>query len=101
MKFDYLKNVAVIALCIGLASVCSAQTAPAPQTADQKAPAPGAELNAATPAEPHPTALPTPTYAGPLIGTPTSHLRRRTFRQARRQRHSQRHGPATRVDIVP
>jgi Putative beta-barrel porin-2, OmpL-like. bbp2 len=70
MKFDYLKNVAAIALCIGLASVCSAQNAPAPQTADQQAPVPGAEPRAATPAEPPPTALPTPTMVGPLQGLP-------------------------------
>ena len=70
MKFDYLKNVAAIALCIGLASVCSAQNAPAPQTADQQAPVPGAEPHAATPAEPPPTALPTPTFVGPLAELP-------------------------------
>jgi len=70
MKFDHLKNVAVFALCIGLASVCSAQTAPAPQTADQQAPVPGAEPRAATPAEPPPTALTTPAMTGPLQGLP-------------------------------
>jgi hypothetical protein len=68
MKFDYLKNVAAIALCIWLTSVCSAQNAPAPQTADQQAPVPGAEPRAATPAEPSPTALPTPT----MVETPQS-----------------------------
>ena len=70
MKFDYLKNVAVIALCIGLASVCSAQTTPAPQTADQKAPATGAESKPATPEEPAPTPLTTPSMVGPLQGLP-------------------------------
>jgi hypothetical protein len=70
MKLDYLKNVAVIVLCIGLASVCSAQNAPATPPADQQAPVAGAEPHAATPAEPPPTALPTPTFVGPLQGLP-------------------------------
>ena len=70
MKFDYLKNVAVIALCFGLASVCRGQNAPDTQTADQQAPVPGAEPRAATPAEPPPTALPTPAMAGPLQELP-------------------------------
>ena len=70
MKFDYLKNVAAIALFFGLASVCSAQNAPATQTADQQAPVPGAEPRAATPAEPPPTALPTPAMSGPLQELP-------------------------------
>ena len=70
MKFDYLKNVAVIVLCIGLASVCSAQTTPAPQTTDQKAPAPGADTKPATPAEPEPAPLSTPAMTGPLSGLP-------------------------------
>ena len=70
MKLDYLKNVAVIVLCIGLASVCSAQTTPAPQKADEKAPAPGADTKPATPAEPEPTPLSTPSMTGPLSGLP-------------------------------
>ena len=70
MKLDYLKNVAVIVLCIGLASVCSAQTTPAPQTTDQKAPAPGADTKPATPAEPEPAPLSTPSMTGPLSGLP-------------------------------
>ncbi len=69
MKLDYLKNVAVIVLCIGLASVCSAQTTPAPQTTT-RAPAPGADTKPATPAEPEPTPLSTPAMTGPLSGLP-------------------------------
>ena len=70
MKFDYLKNVAAIAFCFGLASVCNAQNAPDTQTADQQAAVPGAEPRAATPAEAPPTALPTPAMSGPLQELP-------------------------------
>jgi Putative beta-barrel porin-2, OmpL-like. bbp2 len=59
MKFDYLKNVAAIALCLGLASVCGAQNAPAPQTEQAK------------PAEPAPPApLSTPAITGPIQQLP-------------------------------
>src|SRR5262250_3296450 len=50
--------------------VCSAQNAPPPQTAEQQALVPGAEPRAATPAEPPPTALPTPVIVGPLQALP-------------------------------
>jgi hypothetical protein len=65
MKFR-VKNLAAIALCCGLATVCTAQNTPAadPQTpADQAAPA-----AAAAPAAP--AALPTPSITGPLAGLP-------------------------------
>jgi len=66
MKFR-VKNLALIALGCGLASLCGAQNTPAadPQTpADQAAPA-------AAPAAPAaPSALPTPSITGPLSGLP-------------------------------
>lgn len=65
MKFR-VNNLAAIALCCGLATVCTAQNTPAadPQTpADQAAPA-----AAAAPAAP--AALPTPSITGPLAGLP-------------------------------
>jgi Putative beta-barrel porin-2, OmpL-like. bbp2 len=66
MKFR-VKNLAAIALCCGLATLCTAQNTPAadPQTpADQAAPA-------AAPAAPAaPAALPTPSITGPLAGLP-------------------------------
>ncbi len=67
MKF-YV-NLAAIALCFGLASVCSAQNAPATQAPDQQKPA---EVKPAdqTPLAPAPTALPTPSITGPLAGLP-------------------------------
>ena len=77
MKF-HLKNLAVIALCFGLTSICRAQDAPATPT-----PAPAATGQAATPppaaanlasapsAAPTPAAaLPTPSITGPLAGIP-------------------------------
>jgi hypothetical protein len=64
MKF-YVKNLAAIAFCFGLASICAGQDAPAAQAppADQAA-APAA----AAPAAPAP--LPTPSITGPLSGLP-------------------------------
>ncbi|MDQ2774687.1 MAG: porin [Acidobacteriota bacterium] len=56
------KDLAAIALCFGLASVCCAQNAPATQTPDQ-----------AKPADQTPAAhavLPTPSVTGPLQGIP-------------------------------
>jgi len=61
MKF-YVKNLAVIALCFGLTSVCRAQTAPGALAPTQAAPP------AAAPAAP--TALPSPSITGPLTGIP-------------------------------
>ena len=52
----------------------------------------GQDTSSTTPAQqpttppPAPAALPTPSITGPLAGTPPSHLRRRTFRQNRRER---------------
>jgi hypothetical protein len=63
MKF-YVKNLAAIALCFGLASVSGAQNAAAPQSPDQAKPADAAAAAPAT------TALPTPAIAGPLQGIP-------------------------------
>ena len=67
MKF-YVKNLAAIALCFGLASVSGAQDAPAAQSPDQAKPA------EAKPAEPAPAALPTPAITGPLQGLPPAIL---------------------------
>ena len=58
MKF-HMKNLAVTALCFGLASVCSAQNAPATQPATPPPAAPAA-----------PAPLPTPSITGPLSGLP-------------------------------
>ncbi len=85
MKF-HAKNLAVIALCFGLTSVCHAQNAPASPAPDQQKPADQAAPPPAAPAAP--AALPTPSITGPLAGNPSGHLRRRTFWQARRERHS-------------
>jgi hypothetical protein len=64
MKF-YVNNLAMVALCLGLASVCGAQDAPA--TPDQKP----ADQAAAAPAAPAaPAALPTPSITGPLSELP-------------------------------
>jgi hypothetical protein len=64
MKF-YVKNLAMVALCFGLASICGAQDAPA--TPDQKP----ADAAAAAPAAPAaPAALPTPSITGPLSELP-------------------------------
>ena len=63
MRFDYLKKLAAIALCFGLASVCGAQNVPPTQTPDQK-------TADQPPAPPVPTALPTPAITGPLQGLP-------------------------------
>jgi hypothetical protein len=62
MKF-YVKNLAAVALCVGLASVASAQNAPAtPAPADQTAAAPAA------PAAPAP--LSSPSITGPISNLP-------------------------------
>ena len=63
LKCDYLKNFAAIALCVGLASVCSAQNASATQTPDQQK----AADQAVPPPAPGP--LPTPAITGPLQAT--------------------------------
>jgi hypothetical protein len=65
------KNLAVIALCLGLASVGRAQTAPA-APAPATPPATGqAATPAAAPAAPAaPAPLPTPSITGPLSGIP-------------------------------
>jgi len=63
------KSLAVIAICLGLASVCRAQSAPATPVADSPKPADPAVI-AATPAPSPPTALPTPSITGPLSGLP-------------------------------
>jgi hypothetical protein len=67
MKF-YVKNLAAVAFCLGLASLCSAQDAPAaaPAATDQK-PADAAAAPAA-PAAPAP--LSTPAVTGPLSNLP-------------------------------
>src|SRR5438128_10389492 len=63
MRFDKFTNIAVVALCLTLASVCSAQNAATPPVDGQKpadqAPAPAA-----------PAPLPTPAITGPLQGLP-------------------------------
>ena len=62
------KTLAVIALCIGLASVCRAQNAPATPAPDQQKPA---DQSAPAPAAPTPSApLPTPSITGPLAPIP-------------------------------
>jgi hypothetical protein len=61
MKFR-AKNLAVLALCLGLTSVGRAQSAPATPAPDQAAPAPAAPAA--------PAALPTPSITGPLSGIP-------------------------------
>jgi len=62
------KTLAVIALCIGLASVCRAQNAPATPAPDQQKPA---DQSAPAPAAPTPSApLPTPSITGPLALIP-------------------------------
>ena len=68
MKFC-AKNLAAIAFCFGLASICAAQDAPAASA--PAAPAPDAQKPAdQPPPPPAPTALPTPAIAGPLVGIP-------------------------------
>jgi hypothetical protein len=67
MKF-YVKNLAALAFCFGLASISAAQDAPAAQTPDQQKPADQAALAPAAPAAPAP--LPTPAITGPLSGLP-------------------------------
>ena len=60
-----VRSFAAVALCVGLASICRAQDAPAP---DQQKPA---DQAAATPAAPAaPAALPTPAITGPLSELP-------------------------------
>ena len=66
MKFR-VKNLAAIALCCGIASICGAQNAPAGAAADPQTPADQA-APAAAPAAP--AALPTPSITGPLSGLP-------------------------------
>jgi hypothetical protein len=62
------KTLVVIALCIGLASVCRAQNAPATLAPDQQKPA---DQSAPAPAAPTPSApLPTPSITGPLAPIP-------------------------------
>lgn len=69
MKFQFrLKNLAVTAVCFGLASVCCAQNAPASQTPDQQKPPDQTAAPAAAP--PAPAVLPTPSITGPLQGIP-------------------------------
>ena len=64
------KNLAVIALCLGLASVGRAQTAPAPPTPATPATGQAATPPAAAAAPAAPAALPTPAITGPLAGIP-------------------------------
>ena len=63
MKF-YVKNLAAIAFCFGLASICAAQDAPAAQALATPAPADQAAAPAA------PAALSTPSITGPLSNLP-------------------------------
>jgi hypothetical protein len=64
----YVKNFATVALCLGFASICGAQDAPATPAADQK---PADQAAAAAPAAPAaPAALPTPAVTGPLSELP-------------------------------
>jgi len=67
MRF-HAKNLAVIALCFGLTSVCRAQNAPATPVPDQQKPADQAAPPPAAPAAA--AALPTPSITGPLSGIP-------------------------------
>src|SRR5437870_8880914 len=65
MRFGNVRTLATVGVCLGLASVCGAQNAPAPQTPDQQ--------QAAAPASPPPAPpapLPTPAITGPLAGLP-------------------------------
>jgi hypothetical protein len=71
MKF-HAKNLAVIALCFGLTSVCRAQNAPATPAPDQQKPADQAAAPPAAPAAP--AALPTPSITGPLQGIPPANF---------------------------
>jgi hypothetical protein len=64
MNSQCLKNLGIIALCLGLASVCGAQSGP-PASADSAATATPAPA-----APPAPAALPTPSMSGPLSGLP-------------------------------
>jgi len=79
MKFVNLKNLGTFALCVGLVSVCAAQTTPAAQTEVAQAAAPAAQAalpadQSATPPAPAapaaPTALSTPAVTGPLSNLP-------------------------------
>jgi hypothetical protein len=61
----HVRNLATIAICLGLVSICGAQSAPATPQTDGLNPA------AAPPAAPPaPAALPTPSITGPLQGLP-------------------------------
>jgi hypothetical protein len=62
MKLEYVKSLAAIAFCFGLASVCAAQNTPAPAQAPAAAAAPAA------PAAPMP--LSSPAITGPLSNLP-------------------------------
>ena len=66
----YVKNLAAVVLCYGLASVCGAQNTPAAPTQDQQKPADQAAPATAAPAPAAPAALPTPSITGPLQGLP-------------------------------
>ena len=69
-----VKNLAMIALCLGLASVSPAQTAPVTAAPDPPATGQTATPPATPPAVPAapaaPAALPTPSITGPLAGIP-------------------------------
>ena len=64
MRIHFRKDLVAICLCLGLASICAAQNAPATQTPDQQNP-----VGQATP-PPAPTPLPTPSITGPLKAAP-------------------------------
>ena len=66
----YVKNLAAVVLCYGLATVCGAQNTPAAPTPDQQKPADQAAPATAAPAPAAPAALPTPSITGPLQGLP-------------------------------
>jgi Putative beta-barrel porin-2, OmpL-like. bbp2 len=79
MKFEYLKNLGIWALCFGLVSICSAQNTPAAGTQVAQSAAPAAQAavpadQAAAPAAPAPpaapTALSTPAITGPVSNLP-------------------------------
>ena len=89
MKVQHCLRIGTFALCFALVSVCSAQSTPATQPQD------GTKAGrSGTPASSGPGTAPDSCHNRPSIGTSTSHLRRRTFRQNRRERHCQRLGPS-------
>ncbi|HJT89507.1 MAG TPA: outer membrane beta-barrel protein, partial [Bryobacteraceae bacterium] len=67
MKFDSVTNLAAITVCLGFASVCGAQNAPATDGQQTSAPAASAP---ATPAPAAPAPLSTPSITGPLQQLP-------------------------------